>query len=92
MPIDYYRLNFCLPEAGAKMDDENLGEFLSGDRIQSSPYVLQMKNDMFCEQLCMADLGRGEQPGVQPNKFVKAIRKNYHNNWIVDNLSSASKV
>ncbi|EEC45890.1 predicted protein [Phaeodactylum tricornutum CCAP 1055/1] len=89
MPIDYYRLNFCLPEAGAKMDDENLGEFLSGDRIQSSPYVLQMKNDMFCEQLCMADLGRGEQPGVQPNKFVKAIRKNYHNNWIVDNLSSA---
>jgi transmembrane 9 superfamily protein 2/4 len=91
MPIDYYRLPFCIPEGGAKMDNENLGEFLSGDRIESSPYVLQMKNDMYCEQLCIANLGRGEQRGVQPNKFVKAIRKNYHNNWIVDNLSSASK-
>eukprot|EP00567_Pseudictyota_dubia_P014146 CAMPEP_0197438066 /NCGR_PEP_ID=MMETSP1175-20131217/5124_1 /TAXON_ID=1003142 /ORGANISM="Triceratium dubium, Strain CCMP147" /LENGTH=674 /DNA_ID=CAMNT_0042967723 /DNA_START=131 /DNA_END=2155 /DNA_ORIENTATION=+ len=92
MPVDYYRLPFCQPEGGPKMDNENLGEFLSGDRIESTPYRLQMKTEMFCEQVCITNLGRAEQKGVSPNKVVRAIRKNYHNNWIVDNLSSASKM
>ena len=92
MPVDYYRLPFCQPEGGPKMDNENLGEFLSGDRIESSPYRLKMKTDMYCEQLCISNVGRGEQRGVAPNKVVRHIRKNYHNNWIVDNLSAASKV
>lgn len=73
------------------MDRENLGEFLAGDRIESSPYRLQMKTEMYCEQLCITNLGRGEQRGVTPNKVVKTIRRNYHNNWIVDNLPAASK-
>jgi transmembrane 9 superfamily protein 2/4 len=92
MPIDYYKLPFCAPPEGPKMDRENLGEFLAGDRIESSPYRLYMKKEMFCEQLCIANLGRGESRGATPNKVVKTIRKNYHNNWIVDNLSAASKV
>jgi transmembrane 9 superfamily member 2/4 len=92
MPIDYYRLPFCNPEGGPKMDNENLGEFLAGDRIESSPYQLLMKTDMYCEQVCISNLGRADQAGVSPNKVVKAIRKSYHNNWIVDNLPAASKV
>jgi transmembrane 9 superfamily protein 2/4 len=92
LPIDYYRLPFCQPEGGPKMDNENLGEFLVGDRIESSPYLLKMKQEMFCQQLCISNLGRGEQRGVNPNKVVRAIRKEYHNNWIVDNLAAASKV
>jgi transmembrane 9 superfamily protein 2/4 len=92
LPIDYYRLPFCPPPDGPKMDNENLGEFLAGDRIESSPYLLQMKTEMYCQQLCISNLGRGEQRGMTPNKVVKAIRKEYHNNWIVDNLSAASKV
>lgn len=92
MPVDYYRLPFCQPEGGPKMDNENLGEFLAGDRIESTPYRLKMKTDMYCEQVCITNLGRAEQKGVSPNKVVRAIRKNYHNNWIVDNLSAASKM
>jgi len=92
LPVDYYRLPFCQPEGGPKMDNENLGEFLVGDRIESSPYRLRMKQDMYCEQVCITNLGRGEQKGVSPNKVVRAIRKSYHNNWIVDNLSAASKI
>jgi transmembrane 9 superfamily protein 2/4 len=92
LPIDYYRLPFCQPEGGARMDNENLGEFLAGDRIESSPFLLKMKEEMYCQQLCISNLGRGEQRGMTPNKVVKAIRKEYHNNWIVDNLSAASKV
>lgn len=92
LPIDYYRLPFCAPLDGPKMDNENLGEFLAGDRIESSPYLLHMKKDMYCEQLCISNMGRGFQRGTAPNKVIRAIRKNYHNNWIVDNLSAASKV
>jgi transmembrane 9 superfamily protein 2/4 len=92
LPIDYYRLPFCAPLDGPKMDNENLGEFLAGDRIESSPYYLLMKKDMYCEQLCISNMGRGFQRGTAPNKAIRAIRKNYHNNWIVDNLSAASKV
>jgi transmembrane 9 superfamily protein 2/4 len=92
LPIDYYRLPFCQPDGGPRMDNENLGEFLAGDRIESSPYLLKMKEEMYCQQLCISNLGRGEQRGMTPNKVVKAVRKEYHNNWIVDNLSAASKV
>jgi len=92
LPVDYYRLPFCQPEGGPKMDHENLGEFLVGDRIESSPYRLNMKQEMYCEQVCISNMGRGEQKGVSPNKVVRAIRKNYHNNWIVDNIPGASKV
>lgn len=74
------------------MDNENLGEFLAGDRIENSPYVLNMKEEMYCEQVCIRNVGRAEQKGVSANKVVRAIRRSYHNNWIVDNLSAASKV
>lgn len=90
LPVDYYRLPWCQPEGGPKMDNENLGEFLAGDRIETSPYRLNMKEEMYCEQVCVTNLGRTEERGISPNKAVRAIRKNYHNNWIVDNLPAAS--
>lgn len=85
------------------MESENLGEFLAGDRIESSPYKIYMQVDMFCEQTCVQHLGRGETPEakaqdkkskhkVSPNKIIRTIRKKYHNNWIVDNLPAASKM
>lgn len=87
-----YHLPFCQPAGGPKMDDENLGQILAGERIESSPYVLKMKTDMYCEQLCISNLGKGEQEGVSPNKVVRAISQAYHNNWIVDNLPAAARV
>lgn len=92
LPIEYYKLPFCQPPDGVKMDNENLGEFLAGDRIETSPYFLKMKTEMYCQQVCIADLGVAEQRGMKKNKVARAIHKEYHNNWIVDNLSAASKV
>lgn len=89
-PLDYYSLPFCQPEGGPEVDKGNMGQLLAGDRIQSSPYRLKMKVDMYCEQLCIADLGRGE--GADPNDTVDAIRRQYHHNWIVDNIPSAKKL
>mmetsp|Transcript_10081 Transcript_10081/g.23654 ORF Transcript_10081/g.23654 Transcript_10081/m.23654 type:complete len:678 (+) Transcript_10081:105-2138(+) len=92
LPIEYYRLPFCEPPHGVQMDNENLGEFLAGDRIESSPYVLKMKTETYCQQVCISNMGVVEQKGMKKNKVVRAIKKEYHNNWIVDNLSAASKV
>jgi len=91
-PVDYYRLPFCQPTGGPKMSNENLGEFLAGDRIENSPYRLKMKTEMYCEQVCVSNIGRKQSKTQSPNKMARAIRKQYHNNFIVDNLSSASKV
>jgi transmembrane 9 superfamily protein 2/4 len=60
-PMDYYRLPFCLPEAGIKMDKEYFGDFLAGDRIETSPYTIRMKQDMYCEHLCATNMGREEE-------------------------------
>ncbi|CAB9510323.1 Transmembrane 9 superfamily [Seminavis robusta] len=92
MPLDYYSFNFCQPSDGPRMDNMNLGEFLSGNRIQNTPYVIQMKKDLYCEQVCVTNLGLREQPFLNSNRFVKAIHANYHHNWIVDNLPAASKI
>ena len=89
--IDYYSLPNCRPEEGIQKDHENLGELLSGDRIENSPYLLLFKEDMYCQQVCMNNLGRGEHPKHPPNKVARAVHLNYHNNWILDNLPSASK-
>eukprot|EP00957_Ditylum_brightwellii_P065969 5002948-Ditylum_brightwellii.AAC.1 len=49
LPKDYYRLPFCQPSGGPKMASENLGEFLTGNKIQSSPYTLNMLRDKYCQ-------------------------------------------
>ena len=86
-PIEYYHLPFCHPLEGIKLEHESLGEFLSGDRIENSPYRIKMKTDMYCEQVCYINLKDEPQ-----KKLEKAIQNEYHNNWIVDNLPSASKI
>ena len=48
VPYDYYSLKFCQPEEGIKPYAENLGEFLTGDRIENSPYEISMKKDEYC--------------------------------------------
>ena len=58
IPKDYYRLPFCRPEGGTKMASENLGEFLTGNKIQNSPYVIQMLVEKRCQKLCQVTLNR----------------------------------
>jgi transmembrane 9 superfamily protein 2/4 len=85
IPKDYYRLPFCLPEGGPKMASENLGEFLTGNKIQSSPYVINMLTETFCQKLCQIKMNK-----VQAAKMRLHIKYGYHNNWIIDNLPSAA--
>jgi len=84
IPRDYYKLPFCEPEGGPKMASESFGEFLTGNKIQSSPFHINMKKDQYCQILCQ---------NTPTPKEAEALRKHilydYHNNWIVDNLPSA---
>ena len=68
-------------------DPENLGEWLTGDDIQNSPYLLQMKTDSYCMQLCTQYLGRSKKGGIPT-----LIKNEYHHNWIVDNIPSAMRM
>jgi transmembrane 9 superfamily protein 2/4 len=81
-PIDYYRFPYCQPLGGPRMEEEYFGEFLAGDRIQSSPYKQYMLQDSYCQQLCISNVG---------SNMIRGIRNEYHNNWILDGLASASK-
>lgn len=56
IPYDYYTFPFCRPSAGVHHYGENLGEFLTGDRIENSPYDIGMKEDKACKVLCSKTL------------------------------------
>ncbi len=85
IPKPYYRLPFCQPPDGPKHASENLGEFLTGNKIQTSPYTIHMLTDMFCHKVCQVTLDEKEA-GI----LKKHIFYGYHNNWIVDNMPSAA--
>lgn len=85
IPKPYYRLAFCTPEGGPQMASENLGEFITGNKIQTSPYSINMLQEMFCHKLCQITLSP-----VQAKLFQIHIVRGYHNNWIIDNLPSAA--
>jgi transmembrane 9 superfamily protein 2/4 len=67
------------------MASENLGEFLTGNKIQSSPYKIHMLKESYCNILCQVTLNKSEA-----KVLASHIKYGYHNNWIIDNLPSAS--
>jgi transmembrane 9 superfamily protein 2/4 len=87
IPYEYYSLPFCTPPKGITMAAENLGEFLSGDRIDNSGYQIFMRDDSTCNILCQKVYGKNDVIA-----FKNAIDEDYHHNWIIDNLPAASIV
>eukprot|EP00977_Amphora_coffeiformis_P001723 scaffold336_cov196-Amphora_coffeaeformis.AAC.28 len=72
----------------------NLGEWIQGDRIRASPYMLEFQTDVYCAQLGMVNVGRNEMQTTSRttvNHMARAIHLDYHHNWILDGLPSASK-
>ena len=84
MPRGYYRLAFCEPEE-IEMASENLGEFLTGNKIQNSPYEIKMLDEVYCKKLCPMPLDK-----VKSAKMKMHVKYGYHHNWIIDNLPSAA--
>ncbi len=63
-----------------------MGEYLTGDRIETSPYTLAMKNRESCKILCKTSVKSAEQ--VQ---FSELIDNQYRVNMLVDGLPAYTK-
>jgi transmembrane 9 superfamily member 2/4 len=85
LPRDYYRLPFCPPQGGPVVASENLGQRLTGNKIQSSPYLVYVDEDAYCQLLCEKTLDRTDTA-----KLRLHIKYGYHHNWILDNLPGAA--
>jgi len=85
LPYEYYSLPFCSPDK-INPSAENLGEILSGDKIENSLYKISMKLIESCKILCRKTYGKHEL-----QQFEAKIRDEYHVNWIIDNLPAATK-
>ncbi|ORX43684.1 hypothetical protein DM01DRAFT_1295802 [Hesseltinella vesiculosa] len=86
---DYYdeQFHFCAPEGGPKQQAESLGSVLFGDRIFSSPFQLNMRQDIEkCQLLCVSDPIPKEDA-----KFINdRIEDGYAVNWMIDGLPTAN--
>ena len=85
LPYDYYSLPFCRPKEIVEVD-ENLGEVLSGDQIENSPYTVYMKHAETCRVLCVKDYTDEEMA-----QFAAQIEDEYRVNWLLDNIPAATK-
>lgn len=84
MPYNYYALPFCTPK-NLGLQHENIGEALSGDRIENSVYKIDMKQTKSCAAACNKKLSQADSLA-----FKKAIAGEYRAHWIIDNLPVGS--
>lgn len=85
-PYEYYSLPVCKPDVIVDKA-ENLGELLSGDRIENSLYQLKMKVKEECQILC-----RKVYSEKEVSKFKKMIKEEYKVHWIIDNLPASMRL
>jgi transmembrane 9 superfamily protein 2/4 len=85
LPYEYYSLPFCRPDK-IEGDVENLGEILTGDRIENSPYEIYARLETNCQVLC--------EPRLYTDKelkhFASKIKDFYQVNMIVDNIPATT--
>lgn len=85
IPLDFYAMPFCKPMVGPMTANQSLGESLTGNKIQNSPYSLKMRQEVRCAKLCQTTLNE-----TSATLLDRAIRERYRNNWIVDGLPAAA--
>ncbi|KIW10437.1 hypothetical protein PV08_11401 [Exophiala spinifera] len=84
---DYYHpaFRFCRPENGPQRVRESLGSIIFGDRIQTSPFELNMGQNETCKVICASADFDEKSVG-----FVRSrINEAYNVNLLVDGLPAA---
>uniref|UniRef100_A0A7S1XWN7 Transmembrane 9 superfamily member n=1 Tax=Phaeomonas parva TaxID=124430 RepID=A0A7S1XWN7_9STRA len=84
LPYDFYSLAYCKP-SHTNNENDNLGEFLTGERIEKSAYRIFVMKPEQCKIVCKKVLSKDDV-----DLFASRITTNYLNHWIVDNMPSAS--
>jgi len=85
LPYRYYTLPYCQP-ANITESAENLGESLTGDQIENSPYEIRLNVNMSCRVLCTMPLTTESKDNLR-----SMIEDEYLVNWIVDNLPAVTR-
>ena len=98
LPYSIYDLPLCTPADAEKKDKDgnpdtaivnaadNLGEVLAGDRMESSPYQLNFKENHACNILC-----RKTYDAKEAKKLGQFIENEYKVQFWIDNLPGAQK-
>lgn len=60
VPYEYYSLPYCKPKT-ANFEKENIGEVISGDRIENSVYKIEAKVPKSCEVACVVKLRKADK-------------------------------
>jgi len=87
LPYEYYSLPFPRPEH-VEVAAENLGEVLSGEKIENLLYEVSMKVIESCKIL--SEEWR-EYTDKELDMFAKRVSEEYRVHWIVDNMPAATK-
>eukprot|EP00947_MAST-08B_sp_MAST-8B-sp1_P002743 g2743.t1 len=87
VPIDYYDLGICKPAVPELTDPENLGEVLTGNRIEKTSFEVKMAENNTCAVLCHEKLDVGAMTDL-----THFIDDSYSVNMIVDNLPGAVRL
>ena len=95
-PLSYYDDDdddtTCVPATGIRSTVHNLGQHVTGDEIRTSTYELRFGIDHYCEHACLKHFKtkRGHDDDAR-DRTRDAIRRDFHNNWLLDGLPSAYK-
>ncbi|XP_057705735.1 transmembrane 9 superfamily protein member 5 isoform X2 [Corythoichthys intestinalis] len=86
LPYEYDVFDFC-KDAEEKRPSENLGQVLFGERIESSPYKFNFKQDVKCKEVCTKTYKKDVQEDATKLEFIKmGMLLNYQHHWIIDNM------
>lgn len=87
MAFDYYDLPFCRPTEIINAA-ENLGEVLTGNKIENTPYELKLFEPTKCKMLCKRQIyNKG-----QVQSFKSKIDEDYTVNLMADGLPAATHI
>ncbi|XP_054648816.1 transmembrane 9 superfamily member 2 isoform X2 [Dunckerocampus dactyliophorus] len=86
LPYEYDVFDFC-KDAKEMRPSENLGQVLFGERIESSRYKFNFKQDVKCKSVCTKTYKKDSQDDTTKLDFLKmGMQLNYQHHWIVDNM------
>ncbi|XP_061690449.1 transmembrane 9 superfamily protein member 5 isoform X2 [Syngnathoides biaculeatus] len=86
LPYEYDVFDFC-KDAKEMRPSENLGQVLFGERIESSPYKFNFKEDVKCKAVCTKTYKKDSQEDTARLDFIKmGMQLNYQHHWIIDNM------
>lgn len=79
-PIDYYRLPFCQPDNGTTTNPKHDE---GGSTWHPSAYSLEVGKDVYCQPLCVRQLGASNNPD-RPSILKRSILKEFQQHWKLD--------